>query len=227
MRCIDHHSHRSLDPSAFVLEPQHPGALAAMPTSASVKRFRGRRFAAMASLVALTAAALVGCSGVRTGGAVGSGSASGTGGPDATARPAPQSPLPSAGGAPTDGALPTAGATPVLPPPTTRARNWPEYQRLAARRLLAANPTTTYMGVPPEPLLAIPVIEVELNGNGTVRRVNVMRMPSQATDTVQLAVNAIYRAAPFGDVSHLPRPWKFSEVFLFDDNRRFKPRSLE
>ena len=33
--------------------------------------------------------------------------------------------------------------------------------------------------------------------------------------------------APYGGVSRLPRPWKFSEVFLFDDNRRFKPRSLD
>jgi hypothetical protein len=37
----------------------------------------------------------------------------------------------------------------------------------------------------------------------------------------------VRRAAPFGDVSRLPRPWKFSEVFLFDDNRRFKPRTLD
>jgi hypothetical protein len=28
-------------------------------------------------------------------------------------------------------------------------------------------------------------------------------------------------------VSHLPRPWKFSEVFLFDDDRKFKPRLLD
>ena len=31
------------------------------------------------------------------------------------------------------------------------------------------------------------------------------------------------RAAPFGDVSRLPRPWRFVEVFLFDDEHRFKP----
>jgi hypothetical protein len=28
-------------------------------------------------------------------------------------------------------------------------------------------------------------------------------------------------------VSRLPRPWKIVEVFLFDDNRRFKPRTLD
>ncbi len=83
------------------------------------------------------------------------------------------------------------------------------------------------MGVPPEPLLAIPVLEVELNGDGSVRRVSVMRQPSQAKDTVQLAINAVQRAAPYGDVSHLPRPWRFTETFLFDDQRRFKPRTLD
>jgi hypothetical protein len=54
-----------------------------------------------------------------------------------------------------------------------------------------------------------------------------MRTPTQATDTVQMAIDAIRRAAPYGDVSRLSRPWKFVEVFLFDDDRRFKPRTLD
>lgn len=183
----------------------------------------------------LVVVALAACSsGVRLGGAVGSGSASGTGGADSTAVPSAGAPG-SAGNAPPSSAttvgttaapLPTAGAVVSLPT-AGKARNWPEFQKLAARRLLAANPSATYSGIPPEPLLAIPVLEVELNGNGTVRRINVMRKPSQAIDTIQLAVNAVHRAAPYGDVSHLPRPWKFTEVFLFDDNRRFKPRTLD
>ena len=93
--------------------------------------------------------------------------------------------------------------------------------------MVAANPEGTYIGAVPEPLLAIPVLEIELNGDGSVRRVNVQRRPTQAGDTVQLAIDAVHRAAPFGDVSHLPRPWKFSEVFLFRDDRRFKPRVLD
>ena len=92
---------------------------------------------------------------------------------------------------------------------------------------MAANPTITYTGVVPEPLLAIPVLEVELNGDGSVRRINVKRHPSQATDTVQLAIDAVQRGAPYGDVSHLPRPWSFIEVFLFREDRRFKPRALD
>jgi len=111
--------------------------------------------------------------------------------------------------------------------PIARARNWDDFKLIAGKRLVAANPNGTYTGVVPEPLLAIPVLEIELNGDGSVRRVSVQRQPSQATDTVQLAIDAVNRAGPFGDVSHLPKPWKFSEVFLFRDDRRFKPRALD
>ena len=126
----------------------------------------------------------------------------------------------------------TACSMPRMPgisssPSPASARAWDEYKVQVGRRLVAANPNATYTGAVPEPLLAIPVLEVELNGDGSVRRVHVQRHPSQAGDTVQLAVNAVHRAAPFGDVSHLPKPWRFSEAFLFRDDRRFKPRSLD
>jgi hypothetical protein len=126
------------------------------------------------------------------------------------------------------GPVVTSTAQPVLPPDkAARFRNWDDFLLHAGRRLVAANPGGTYTGPVPEPLLAIPVLEVELNGDGSVRRVTVQRTPSQATDTIKLAVDAVYRAAPYGDVSHLPRPWKFSEGFLFRDDRRFKPRVLD
>ena len=110
---------------------------------------------------------------------------------------------------------------------STRALNWDDYKVRAGRRMVAANPEGTYTGAVPEPLLAIPVLEIELNGDGSVRSVRVQRQPSQATDTVQLAIDAVHRGAPYGDVSHLPRPWRFSEVFLFRDDRCFKPRALD
>ncbi|WP_234413889.1 hypothetical protein [Ideonella sp. A 288] len=132
--------------------------------------------------------------------------------PAVAARPAPSPP-------------PVAAVQPSAP--SRRARNWDDYRVMAAQRMVAANQSTTYTGLVPEPLLAVPVLEVELNADGSVKRIEVMRQPSQARDTVQLAIDAVRRAAPFGDVSHLPKPWKFNEVFLFDDGRRFKPRSLD
>ncbi len=115
----------------------------------------------------------------------------------------------------------------VSPSGSAGVRAWDDYKVQVGRRLVAANPNATYTGAVPEPLLAIPVLEVELNGDGSVRRIQVQRQPSQAGDTVQLAISAVQRAAPFGDVSHLPKPWRFSEAFLFRDDRRFKPRSID
>jgi hypothetical protein len=136
----------------------------------------------------------------------------------ACSSPRPPAPAPSA---------PAAAPRPAPSGTNARYRTWDEFRMHAGQRLVAANPNGTYTGEVPEPLLAIPVLEVELNGDGSVRRVTVQRHPSQANDTVQLAIDAVQRAAPFGDVSHLPRPWRFSEVFLFRDDRRFKPRALD
>ena len=102
-----------------------------------------------------------------------------------------------------------------------------ELRQQAAERLVAANPERSYLGPVPEPLLAIPVLEVELHADGRVKHIAVLRRPGQAHDTVQLAIDAVHRAAPFGDVSRMPRPWKFSETFLFNDQRHFKPRTLD
>ena len=93
--------------------------------------------------------------------------------------------------------------------------------------MVAANPDGTFLGVVPDALLAIPVLEIELNGDGSIRKIEVMRLPRQAKDTTQLAMDAVRRAAPFGDVSRLPKPWRFTETFLFNDDRTFKPRTLD
>ena len=122
---------------------------------------------------------------------------------------------------------PTAAApSGRLPPPAT-VRTWNEVRLQAAKRMVAANPTGTYTGQVPDTLLAIPVLEIELNGDGSVRRIETLRPPRQALDTMQLASDAIHRAAPYGDVSRLPKPWRFTETFLFNDDRKFKPRTLD
>ncbi len=137
--------------------------------------------------------------------------------------PTPAVPQPRPGPAPVPGAPQAGPALPAALP----VRNWEEYRLQAARRLVAAHPGGSYMGRVPDVLLAIPVLEVELHADGRVREVRVLRQPGQARDTVQLAIAAIHRAAPYGPVGHLPRPWRFTEAFLFDDARRFKPRSLD
>ena len=141
----------------------------------------------------------------------------------ACSAPAP-SPAPVASRVPAP--APGAKASGALPAPSP-VRNWSDVRLQAARRLVAANPDGTYTGTVPDVLLAIPVLEIELNGDGSVRRIDVLRRPGQAPETLQMAIDAVRRSAPFGDVSRLPRPWKFVETFLFDDDRRFKPRTLD
>lgn len=108
-----------------------------------------------------------------------------------------------------------------------QARDWAEYKLQAAQRLAEANPDLVYMTEVQQPLLAIPVLEIELNADGSVRHIKVARRPGQAVDTIDIAIAAVKRAAPFGDVRHLPKPWVYSEVFLFNDARKFKPRLLD
>ena len=122
---------------------------------------------------------------------------------------------------------PVAAATGLPLPPPGPVRNWTEVRLQAAHRLVAANPNGTYLGVVPEPLLGIPVLEIELNGDGSVRKIVVLRHPQEAKDTSKLAEAAVHRAAPFGDVSRLPKPWRFTETFLFNNDRKFKPRTLD
>lgn len=131
------------------------------------------------------------------------------------ARPAPK---------PADPARSTAEARLGPPKPV---RNAAELRLQAAQRLMAANPGRVYTGEVPQVLLAIPVLEVELHANGSIKKIGVLRKPGQALDTLDLAIEAMRRAAPFGDVSAMPRPWKFSETFLFNDQRLFKPMTLD
>lgn len=143
-----------------------------------------------------------------------------------TATPAPPAAPVEARQVPADGRAPGPTIALKLQPPRP-VRNQEALRLQAAERLVAANPQRTYMGEVPQVLLAIPVLEIELHGDGSVRRIDVIRHPGQARDTTQLAIDAVHRAAPFGDVTRMPKPWKFTETFLFNDDRRFKPRTLD
>ncbi|MEK8025146.1 MAG: hypothetical protein RLY78_1846 [Pseudomonadota bacterium] len=132
-------------------------------------------------------------------------------------------PAPVVGGAP-----PAPRLTVVRPPmPARPARNAAEYQRQMAQHLTAALPGLSYASRTPDVLLAIPVLSVELNADGSVRAVDVLRRPGQALDTLQMAIDAVRAAAPYPPVGHLPRPWKFNQVFLYNDQRLFKLQVLD
>lgn len=110
--------------------------------------------------------------------------------------------------------------------PAGAARSWADYKLRAARRIHAANPGETFSGPLPDPLQSIPVLEVHLNRDGSVQNIVVLRTPRQSPETVQMAIRAIRRAAPFESVAHLPRPWQFSETFLYNESFKFQLRTL-
>jgi outer membrane biosynthesis protein TonB len=124
-------------------------------------------------------------------------------------------------------AIPAAPQRPVALPDPPAPRTRQELQWQVARRLVQAHPDGTYLSRAPDRLMAIPVLEIELNADGSVRRIEVLRHPSTGDEATRLAIAAVRRAAPYGDVSRLPRPWKVVETFLFNDEMRFKPRILD
>jgi outer membrane biosynthesis protein TonB len=97
-----------------------------------------------------------------------------------------------------------------------------EYRRQAARRIVAANPATAGSGALQDPLLGIVVLKVKLNGDGSIRTVDVDRASKVAPSVNQLAVEAVRRTTNFGAISHLPQPWEFNETFLYDDAKKFQ-----
>lgn len=143
--------------------------------------------------------------------------------------PAPRSapvPPPAAMPAPQPSAAAVAAPKPAGMPAPRPVRTQDELRRQAAERLVMANPQGTFMTQAPTHLLTLVVLEVEVKADGSVRRVNVIRKPRFAPETLQMAIDAIHRAAPFGDVRRMPEPWKFTETFLFEEDRRFKPLTL-
>jgi hypothetical protein len=124
-----------------------------------------------------------------------------------------------------DGASPhpasVAGATPA-----GASRTWGEYKLRAAQRIHDTSGGETFSGPLPDPLQSIPVLQVQLNRDGSVRNIVVLRTPGQSPETAQMAMRAVRRAAPFEPVGHLPRPWQFNETFLYNASMKFQLRTL-
>lgn len=134
------------------------------------------------------------------------------------------------GGAPVERATVAASTSPAASvaarAPTGPARSWDEYRLRAAQRVMATSPGESFVGPLPDPLQSIPVLQVKLHRDGSIEEIVVLRTPRQSPQTVQMAMRAIRRAAPFEPVSHLPRPWQFNETFLYNEDLKFQLRTL-
>ena len=138
-----------------------------------------------------------------------------------------QSPAPQPTRVQSPAPAPRAAPAPAPAPYMRPAHTADEYKHQMGLRLVAANPAITYTKRAPDILMGIPILEVEVNADGSVRHISVIRTPPEAGETVQMAIDAVRRAAPFGDATQVPRPWKFLQVFLFDYDGHFKPKVLD
>ncbi|HEY1102591.1 MAG TPA: hypothetical protein VGE70_04120 [Burkholderiaceae bacterium] len=111
-------------------------------------------------------------------------------------------------------------------PAARPARSWEDYRLRAARRIVQNNDGATFSGSLPDRLRSIPVLQVQLRRDGSVRSIVVLRTPKSSPETVKMAMAAIRRAEPFEPVGNLPQPWQFNETFLYNDRLKFQLRTL-
>jgi hypothetical protein len=128
--------------------------------------------------------------------------------------------------APAPAAPPPAAVAPAAAPPVASSlpmvRTWAEYRRRAAQIMMAANPGGTFTGPGPEQWYGIPVVQVMLNADGSIRNLDFMRQSKVGPETNNMALQAVRRVASFGPVSNLPQPWQFNETFLYNDSLKFQ-----
>ncbi len=105
-------------------------------------------------------------------------------------------------------------------------RTWAEYRRRAAQMIQAANASSVAAGKLQDPLYGIPVVQIQLNPDGTIRNLDFMRQSKVGPETNNLALQAIRRITSFGPVSNLPQPWQFNETFLYNDGLKFQLRTI-
>lgn len=138
--------------------------------------------------------------------------------------PAPTLP---AGGAPAAPAAPSTSTVALRLAAPAPVRTQAELKRRSAQRLVQAHPDSTCLRRAPDRLHASSLLEVEFHADGSVRRIAVLRHPSTGKCATQLAIAAVRCAAPYGEISRVPKPWKVVEAFLSNDELRFKPRTLD
>jgi periplasmic protein TonB len=122
---------------------------------------------------------------------------------------------------------PAPAAAPV--PPANRnvsqATNEKAYRHDGARAIYAAYPDSIYKGKLPPLLYAIAVVETELDANGNVRDVRMVRAPSHAPEVTAKIRELIRKASP------LPAParmgaTKYTDVWLVDKSGKFQLDTL-
>jgi periplasmic protein TonB len=139
-------------------------------------------------------------------------------------------------GAPTPPPEPPAQQQPVAPAPPPQAATpkadaartpLDRYKRAVAQQILRANAPSTYDGVPPHLLRAVIVLQITVDGKGTLTGIRTLR--SRSDEHASAATKSV-RAAGL-----LPAPprellrggqLEFAETWLFRDDGKFQVRSV-
>ena len=99
----------------------------------------------------------------------------------------------------------------------------PAYRKQAAQHLYQRYPEHIYRGMLPPMLYAIGVLQIQLDAQGRVRRLNWLRKPSHAPEVTQEIERSIHAAAPF------PAPGRsvtYTDTWLWDKSGRFQLDTL-
>jgi len=115
----------------------------------------------------------------------------------------------------------------TLPPgrAVSHATNDRAYRQDGARAIYAAYPGSIYKGKLPPLLHAIVVVETEIDSQGNVRDVRMLRAPSHAPDVTARVRDMIRKASP------LPAPTrmgtvKYTDTWLVDKSGKFRLDTL-
>jgi hypothetical protein len=114
----------------------------------------------------------------------------------------------------------TAAAAHVSTAETAKA-----YRMEAARHIYAAYPEKIYKGKLPPLVHGIVVLEMELDAQGQLKSINLIRVPTHAPEVTEAVKDMIRKAAPMPAPARMGGA-KFTEIWLVDKSGKFQLDSL-
>lgn len=113
----------------------------------------------------------------------------------------------------------------AAPPKASNAASADDYRKDAARHLYDAYPARVLKGLVPANVYAVMVTETEVDAQGKVLAVRVLRRPAQAHEVTPWVVSLIRRASPLPPPLRLKRV-RYVETWLVDRSGQFQVRTL-
>jgi len=122
-------------------------------------------------------------------------------------------------------AAPVARAQSAVVASVSTAETAKAYRMDAARHIYASYPERIYKGKLPPLVHAIVVLEMDLDANGQLKSINMIRVPTHAPEVTDAVKDMIRRAAPMPAPRRLGGT-KITEIWLVDKSGRFQLDAL-